>query len=1453
MKLSVSHALKLSAIIVAMALTACNPTSKKNPSVPLSCTPPLVLNSASTVCISATSSDQLIEIDATQAILYYQRDDGAYDGWGLHLWDDTGSVTDEVVANTEWAIPLLSTGEHPLYGAYFIVDLKTEDWADFKFILHNGDTKDLGDADQTYSRAILGEDAFTFQGMTELYAEPLVDIPVALEGAASHLVSFGLADSGLDNSGASILYQPLAEANVVKLWHSPDAALSFDTETKTVSGGTPLTMAKHDITAGQTTAYPHLAGFKGYWLDATAEVAKSLVKEQLWVVETNGAEAVVRLTRVQTAPALDTLYYSAAQTAQLGAFKDGSVTHFAVWAPTSIDVAVKVYNNSDLSLVQTLPLTEDSTTGIWSANAASDLTDSYYRYDLSVFHYATDSIEDYEVTDPYSLGLSTNSSFSQVVDLDASNLMPSVWSDFTSPRVTNPEDIAIYESHIRDLSLWDSTKTDASADGKYRAFSDASRESMIHLQTLSDAGMTAVQLLPAFDIASIDEDASTRVNLGDNMSAYCAISTLAQAKAVELGLTCDTTTIATALATLTAASGEAQDFYAYLRPQDSFNWGYDPYHYTVPEGSYSSDPSSTARILEFREMVQALHTMDLMVIMDVVYNHTNASGVDAKSVLDKVVPGYYHRRDVDTGAVTRDSCCDDTATEHRMMAKLMTDSLVTWARDYKIDGFRFDLMGLQTKAAMEQALAAVQAVNPDIYFYGEGWDYGAAGENQRGINASQSNIAGTGIGTFTDRLRDSIRGGGPFDELGDSAGEDSLRRNQGLATAAVANELNLVTSSDPDVGTDDDNSLTPDLELAANLLANADMVRLGLAGNLKTFVFTNSAGNLVNGAQLDYSGAPAAYADDPQEIINYVSKHDNQTLWDIIAYKAADSVSSADRARMQSLALATGTYAQGVPFYHLGADLLRSKSMELDSYDSGDWFNKVDFANSADSNWNVGLPREDKDGANWEFIQAVVANVNANPSVTDVDWMRNSFQDMLKIRASSPLFRLTSADEVNSRVTFHNTGADQIPGLIAQSIDDGVYAGDDLDASYDALMVILNYSASQQQLVVPDAPAGFTLHAIQQASSDGVVTGATFAVVGGDPTFTVPALTAAVFVLDQVGAQGDGLPTGDAPTFGSTTIYAVGAFSSWTHVYDGYYAGDDVYEFPVYLANAGNFAFRFADAGWGSSTNADSFTNGSGSAFTLTAAGDGDNNFSITVASGEVGDYLMQLDLSAAVPVVTISSFDFALDADIYVRGNITHPDWNPVAAGLFTYTNTGDYSVWINATAGDYSFKIADAAWTTGTNFGAGSINDVTLGTALVLEGAGNINITIPSDGYYKFSVDTGPSRTTPSLTVTADTPTLGDYFVRGTMNSWGTSDELTYDGLGQYSTTLALGIASHQFKFANGAFNNEFGFGTTQDTGSIVLTDSSGNLTLNATVAGNYLFTLDAINSVISVTLAP
>ncbi|EAR11111.1 pullulanase-type alpha-1,6-glucosidase [Reinekea blandensis] len=1415
--------LQVSALALAVGLTACNKDDSNT------CTPPETLNSAG-VCVNPDGADSLIQPAANQAVIYYKRQDGDYDGWGLHLWGD--QMDEEGIT---WSEPLAHDGVHPLYGAYYLVDLTDENWTEFNFIVHKGDEKDIGGGDLTFLRSEFGTDVFAFQGVANLFPDPIEEIPVTLSGASAHFIDV------TGNEGAAILFDARVTSNRISLWHSPSASLQFNEDEKAISGGDEFVLATEPMTSDQAEAYPHLADLDGFWIDATDSEAKALLKGQLWVSETNADGEVLQVTRVQTPNVLDNLYYTAAKDATLGAWTTTGSTEFALWAPTATDVDVLVYDSPVDMTPERFNLTENTDSGIWHVNTSEDLLGHYYLYELTVFHHETDAIETLTVTDPYSLSLSENSLFSQVVDLDDPSLKPVGWTvDKSFADVSHPEDISVYETHIRDLSIWDSAGTDA-YDGKFKAFTESARESMTHLSELRTAGMTAIQVLPAFDIATIDEDDTMRVDITDTLANYCALSTAAEAKALALSLNCDTTIIQDALATFDTSTGEAQDFYSHLRGVDSFNWGYDPFHYTVPEGSYATDAEGSARILEFREMVEALHDMDYMVIMDVVYNHTNASGLHEKSVLDKIVPGYYHRRDLASGVVLKDSCCDDTATEHKMMAKLMTDSLVTWARDYQIDGFRFDLMGLQSMTAMQEALAAVEDVNPDVYFYGEGWDYGAAGTNGRGTNASQSNIAGSGIGTFTDRLRDGVRGGSPFDNM--DGEEQTLRRNQGLSNSAVPNELNLIGSVDPDSGTADDDGLTPDQELELNVLKNTDLVRAGLAGNLKTFGFENYEGNNVLGTGVDYNGSPAAYADDPQEIVNYVSKHDNQTLWDIIAYKADLTVTSEQRARMQAIAVATSAFAQGVPFYHMGVDLLRSKSMERDSYDSGDWFNKVDFAVGADSNWNVGLPRKDKDESNWDFIKTVIADTDADPTPTDVAWMRAQFKEMLTIRKDSPLFRLTTADEIKGRVAFHNTGENQTPGVIAMSIDDGASAPSNLDDQYDAIVVVFNYTNTSQDVVVEGA-ANFTQHAAQSETS-----GVSFnAAAAEGPTFTVPALTAAVFVA----AEGDltaGLPAGDVAPFGETTLYARGSFADWGSVFDGYYAGEGVYKFAVNIGTAGSHSFRFADADWSNSTNADSFTNGAGSAFTLSAEGGDDNNFGFTVAEGEPGDYEFVLDLSGAVPEITILEKDYALANDVYVRGSITDASWNPVAEGLFNYNGAGEYSVSIDATADSYAFKIADVSWTNGTNFGAGTVADVTLGETMLLDGTDDINITIGEDGYYAFILDTMKSLSTPELTVHQYVA-----FLRGSMNGWGTDDQLVYQGNAVFSITKTLTAGTYQFKIGDADWDRvNLGFGTDTTGSELALTDNSGNFEVVIPADGDYVFTVDAANTLVTVTTAP
>jgi pullulanase/glycogen debranching enzyme len=249
---------------------------------------------------------------------------------------------------------------------------------------------------------------------------------------------------------------------------------------------------------------------------------------------------------------------------------------------------------------------------------------------------------------------------------------------------------------------------------------------MKHLKELAAAGVTHVHLLPVFDFATIPE-----------LPADRAVPN------------CD-------LPALAPDSDQQQACVGAVRAKDGYNWGYDPLHYTTPEGGYASNPDGAARDAEFKAMVDALHAIGLRVVMDVVYNHTSTP-----SPLEPIVPGYYHRLNLD-GSVATSTCCLNTAPEHTMMGKLVVDSVRTWAGAYGIDGFRFDLMGHHPKANILAVRSALDQLpnGRSILLYGEGWNFGEVADNARVVQATQRNMAGTGVGTFNDRLRDAVRGGG---------------------------------------------------------------------------------------------------------------------------------------------------------------------------------------------------------------------------------------------------------------------------------------------------------------------------------------------------------------------------------------------------------------------------------------------------------------------------------------------------------------------------------------------------------------------------------------------------------------------------------------------------------------------------------------------------------------------
>lgn len=836
--------------------------------------------------------------------------------------------------------------------------------------------------------------------------------------------------------------------------------------------------------------YPHLADFYAFEVAIDVPLIKSLLTQQLAVLQVNKKEQAVALSYVQQYGVIDDLFTASENDADeftgFGAVVTDSGTRFSLWAPTASQVSLVLFDQNKMAITKKpISLEKDDLTGIWTSMTEYAPIGTFFQYQVTAYHPSTQAIEQVTVTDPYSLSLSTNSIFSQVVDLNAQDTQPEGWLEHQIPELARPEAHVLYEMHIRDFSAVDSALSDPAFSGKYQAFSETDSFGAKHLQALREVGLNTLHLLPTYDISTVNEESAQTIYPNDTLEKICRLQ--AAFSLCEQDLQRDLT-LQSILQSFNPKSADAQGVVEQLRAIDPYNWGYDPFHYTVPEGSYALEPDGIPRLVAFRKMVQSIHEKGFRVIMDVVYNHTYASGLAEKSVLDKVVPNYYHRLNPITGNIEQSTCCDNSATEHRMMAKLMIDSLVVWARDYKIDGFRFDLMGHQPKAAMLEARNAVQAVDIDTYFYGEGWNFGEVANNAHFVQASQLELAGTEIGTFTDRLRDAVRGGSSF------VSKQAIRQGQGIGNGLLTmpNELQ---------------SQENNAAMLAEYLLSMDQVRVGLAANLAEFPLQNATGENVLGKDIDYGGGPTGYALDPADTVNYVSKHDNQTLWDNNQYRIANEVSTDDRVRMQILSLAYPLMAQGIPFLHMGSELLRSKSFLRDSYDYGDWFNQVDFSKQT-NNYNVGLPPKVKDGDNWDIIGRIIAANQGRDMVQakHIEAASARFMDLLSIRTSTALLSLSTAQEVIDRVRFHNTGPDQQPGLIVMSISDP--SGDkDIDKTINNLVVIFNNSQENRQFAYPDAQS-FSLHPNLQGGADPVVKNAASDTQG----FSIPPLTVAVFV-----------------------------------------------------------------------------------------------------------------------------------------------------------------------------------------------------------------------------------------------------------------------------------------------------------------------------------------------------
>lgn len=831
-----------------------------------------------------------------------------------------------------------------------------------------------------------------------------------------------------------------------------------------IQAGSGLPLTYHSNLTGSSYAkFPNINGYKALKLRSSdLALIPTILQSEAAVAVYNSSGALLATTGIQLQGVLDAMYtYNGA----LGITYSGSTPSLALWAPTAQSVTLRLYNDATTTTSTAHPMTKESSTGVWRVTGTSSWTNKFYLYEVVVYTPATGTVSTNLVTDPYSLNLSQNSTRSQIVNLTAdSSLKPAGWDTYTKPNISAPEDMVVYEVHVRDFSINDQT-VPAASRGKYKAFTYDGRggralsNGMAHLIGLQQAGLTHIHLLPVADIATINENEATRQEPNN-----------------------------TTLASYAANSDQQQTIIGNMKANDGFNWGYDPFHYGVPEGSYATSQNGTARVFEFREMVKTLNENGLRVVVDVVYNHTSADGQATTSVLDKIVPGYYYRYNND-GVLQTSSCCADTAAEFAMMEKLMVDTIVIWATAYKVDSFRFDLMNLHTVANMNKVKTAVQSLTlathgvdgSKIYIYGEGWDFGSA-QGKGLYHANQFNMAGTGIGTFNDRLRDAAHGGFNTDSTA-------------IRTQGFANGLSY-----------DWNGYLYDQRYQSHLFEKTDRLMVGLAGSLQNYVFTDRYGNS-NQTGIGLGGA--GYTLDPQETINYVSKHDNETLYDLNIFKAP-AVSMTDRVRIQNLELSLVGFSQGIPFFDLGSDMLRSKSLDRNSYDSGDWFNKVDFTYQS-NNFGVGLPPAWDNSGRWGIMQPLLGNNALKPTNANILNNVAIFKEILQIRRSSKLFRLETAADVNARVKFHNVGPSQKEGLIVMTLSDAV--GTDLDPTNEHIIVLFNANKIAQTFTLPSfVGMNVNLHPILVNSADSVVRTASFNSATG--TFTVPARTTAVFVSD---------------------------------------------------------------------------------------------------------------------------------------------------------------------------------------------------------------------------------------------------------------------------------------------------------------------------------------------------
>lgn len=550
-------------------------------------------------------------------------------------------------------------------------------------------------------------------------------------------------------------------------------------------------------------------------------------------------------------------------------------TRFVLWAPNANNVKLVLFGKDEMDYNNRSENIFDMNRGeqgTWNIEIKGDLDNEFYNY------LVTNSGHEREITDPYAIAVGVNGDRGMVVNLKDTD--PLKFENDEKPELISSVSSVIYEVHVRDFSINQNSGISKDKKGKFIGFCEQNtmipgQYTKTGIDYLKELGVTHIHLLPSFDFATVDE---SRLDIAQ------------------------------------------------------YNWGYDPKNYFVPEGSYSTNPyNGKTRIKEFKEMVQSLHRAGIRVIMDMVYNHTWKS---YDSNLNLAVPGYYYRQDQNGNFSNGSGCGNELASERFMVRKLIVDSVIYWAREYHIDGFRFDLMGLHDIETMKQIRIKLDEIDKTILIYGEGWTGGGtplrmedSAVKQNIVKFDKMQIAG-----FNDDARDGIKG-----HVFNSAEKGFVNGKKGLEETVKYCIVGATGQED------------------------------------------------ISYDRVIYS--KWAWANEPYQCINYISAHDNYTLWDKLTLSNPET-SLNQRISMNKLAAAIILTSQGIPFFQAGEEFLRTKknadgSLNHDSYNADDSINNLE----------------------WNRVQKY-KNV--------VEYYRG----LIKLRKKYKAFRMNSSEDIKSNLKF---------------------------------------------------------------------------------------------------------------------------------------------------------------------------------------------------------------------------------------------------------------------------------------------------------------------------------------------------------------------------------------------------------------------------------------------------